>query len=138
MSKKGPIDITVSWNGSSWTFSGADDAKGNLTVSPPGWWEPWKKSRTVDIVFKKASGQNWGFVTPYILFGEYGPPKNRAYIAGVLEPKPNGSNANEVAIVDTNGQGSGTAAFYAYSLHVQRSGQPIEILDPMIVNDGGP
>ena len=75
-------------------------------------------------------------MAPFIRFGVSGPPKNQPDIGTVLVRKTTGPD--EVAIVDKNEQGSGTAAFYAYSLYVQEPGQPVHIIDPMIVNDGGP
>jgi hypothetical protein len=123
MSKGGNlITITVSQSGSSWTFSGADDAKGNLVVTGKG---------AVQIYFRRATGQAWEFEKPYISFGEYGSPKDRDRINGVLE-RASGLPA-EVHVIDTNSQGLGTAGFYAYSLHTNAG-----LIDPMIVNNGGP
>ena len=127
MSKGGnQITITVSRNGSSWTFSGADDAKGNVVVDGKG---------AVHIDFQRAEGQTWQFTAPYIEFGLYGYPKNQATIPGVLD-RPGSTAAAQVGIVATNSQSRKTAGFYAYSLYVNDDGKPVTI-DPMIVNDGG-
>ena len=85
MSKGGNlIEIMVSWNGSSWIFSGADDAKGNVIVDGKG---------AVRIEFNRATDQTWEFTAPYIQFGQYGSPKNQASIPGVLVPvSPGGSS----------------------------------------------
>jgi hypothetical protein len=124
MSKGGnQITITVSRSGSAWTFSGADDARGNLVVAGKG---------AVQIYFRRATGETWEFKTPHITFGEYGSAKDRDRINGVLEPVGNGK-PTEVHIIDTNTQGEGTAGFYAYSLHTNDG-----VIDPMIVNNGGP
>ena len=129
MSKGGNlIGITVSRSGSSWTFSGADDAKGNVVVTGKG---------AVRIEFKRAAGQTWEFMDPYIKFGQYGSPKNQAMIPGVLVLVPGSTGADQVAIVDTNSQSPKTAGFYEYSLYVNDGGLAVTI-DPMIVNNGGP
>jgi hypothetical protein len=123
--KNNLIEITVSRSGSTWTFSGAEnaDAKGNLAVGGNG---------AHQIEFRRKSGETWRFVEPFILFGQAGAAKNEASVAGVLTVvSPPGPSA--IDIVDTNNQALYTSAFYEYSLFTN-----LGVIDPMIVNDGGP
>jgi hypothetical protein len=85
----------------------------------------------VHINFKRAAGQTWQFVKPHIQFGQYGSPKNQPTIPGVFQVTA--AQPDEIRVVDTNSQSPKTAGFYVYSLHTDAG-----VIDPMIVNNGGP